>query len=252
MRRYVLVFAFSLFAMIESGHALAVFDASNLAQNVVAAREAITHTQQQIQGLTNQLNQYKRMLQDAANPGSWAWGDIQDTLNQLKNTLGSVKNMSSLTGGFDEMLSQFGSYDMYSTGNGYGSSQSSEVYSGEYLGSKMRKESADDLFRIIKDQEEQLDAYQTQFERLKDSSSSAEGQQEAIQAGNQFLSMQLQMLGQIHALLMAQNNMLGAVVEDKTNLDARNRMGAALQTGESSLFVNEREGTGKSFSFTKK
>lgn len=252
MRRYVLVFAFSLFAMIESGHALAVFDASNLAQNVVAAREAITHTQQQIQGLTNQLNQYKRMLQDAANPGSWAWGDIQDTLNQLKNTLGSVKNMSSLTGGFDEMLSQFGSYDMYSTGSGYGSSQSPEVYSGEYLGSKMRKESADDLFRIIKDQEEQLDAYQTQFERLKDSSSSAEGQQEAIQAGNQFLSMQLQMLGQIHVLLMAQNNMLGAVVEDKTNLDARNRMGTALQTGESSLFVNEREGTGKSFGFTKK
>lgn len=250
MKKTLLIFAFSLFVMTGRGHAMAVFDASNLAQNVVAAQEALVHTQQQIQALTNQLNQYKRMLQDAANPGSWAWGDIQDTLNQLKNTMGSVKNLSSMTGGFDELLSQFGSYDAYSSGSGYGSSQSSEVFAGEYLGSKMRKESADDLLRIVQEQEEQLDAYQTQFEKLKESSASAEGQQEAIQAGNQMASLQLQILSQIHALLMAQNNMMAAVVQNQTNLDSRNRMGTALQAGESDMFAREREGSGKSFSFT--
>lgn len=252
MKKYLLLCAFSVIAMMESGHALAVFDGSNLAQNIVSAREAIVHTQNQIQTLTNQLNQYKRMLQDAANPGSWAWGDIQDTLNQLKNTMGSVKNLSAMTGGFDQMLSQFGSYDKYSTGSGYGSRQSTEVYAGEYLGSKMQKDTSDDLLRIIQEQEEQLDAYQSQFEKLKDSSVSAEGQQEAIQAGNQFLSMQLQMLSQIHALLMAQNNMMAAVVQNQTNLDARNRMGTALQSGESDIFTRERQGSGKSFGFTGK
>lgn len=250
MHKWFLLCAFSLLALTGRGHAMAVFDASNLAQNIVSAQEAITHTQQQIQSLTHQLNQYKRMLQDAANPGNWAWGDIQDTLNQLKNTMGSVKNLSSMTGGFDELLSQFGSYDSYSSGSGYGSSQSSEVFAGEYLGSKMRKDSADDLLRIVQEQEEQLDAYQAQFEKLKDSSSGAEGQQEAIQAGNQFLSMQLQMLSQIQALLMAQNNMMASVVQNQTNLDSRNRMGTALQAGESDMFAREREGSGKAFGFT--
>lgn len=252
MKKWFLICAFSLCAMIENGHALAVFDASNLAQNLIAAQEAIMHTQQKIQILNNQLNQYKRMLQDAANPGNWAWGDIQDTLDQLKHTLGSVKNISAMTGGFDQLLSQFGNYDTYSTGSGFGSKQSSEVYAGEYLGSKLRKESADDLLRIVQEQEEQLDAYQSQFEKLKDASSSAEGQQEAIQAGNQLSSMELQLLSQIHALLMAQNNMMAAVVQNQTNIDARNRMGTALQAGESSIFTRERQGSGKSFSFTGK
>ena len=60
----------AMFGNLEEGHALAVFDGSNLAQNIVSAREAIVHTQKQFQTLTNQLNEYKRMLQDDMNPGS--------------------------------------------------------------------------------------------------------------------------------------------------------------------------------------
>ncbi|MDR0362641.1 MAG: P-type conjugative transfer protein TrbJ [Planctomycetota bacterium] len=253
MKRIFLCLLFSIVVSCGKGHAMAVIDSSNLAQNIVAAQEAMRQTQNQILQLQNQLNQYQRMLRDAMNPGDWAWGDVQDTINQLKNTMGSIKNLSGMAGGFDQFLSQFGSYDNYIDGSGYGggySSASAGLMAGDYAGSRMQKDTADDLLRVIREQEEQLDQYQSQFEKLKNSAASAEGQQEAIQAGNQMLSLQVQLLSQIHALMMAQNNMLASVVQTENNRQARNRMGSALQFGESDVFKSERQGTGKSFGFT--
>lgn len=253
MKKIMLLVLFAVVAGRGEGHAMAVFDGSNLAQNVIAAQEAMRHTQNQIMQLQNQLQQYQRMLKDAMNPGSWAWGDIQNTINQLKNTMGSIKGLSGMAGSFDKLLSQFGSYDTYSSGSGYGgghTSASASLMAGDYAGSRMQKDTADDLLRVVKEQEEQLDQYQDQFEKLKNSASSAEGQQEAIQAGNQFLSMQVQLLTQIHALMMAQNNMLASVVQTENNRQARNRMGSALQLGETDRFRSEREGSGMSFGFT--
>lgn len=253
MKKLFLIFLLAVIVSCGKGHALAVIDSSNLAQNIISASEALQHTQNQVLQLQHQLNQYKRMLQDAMNPGSWAWGDIQNTLDQLKYTMGSVKNLANKAGGFDQLLSQFGSYDSYISGSGYGGGQStasSNLLSGDHAGSVMQKSTADDLLRIIKEQEEQLEQYQGRFDTLKDNASSAEGQQEAMQAGNQFLSMVVQQLTQIHTLLMAQNNMMASVVQTDNNRQARNRMGSALQLGESGIFKKEREGSGASFGFT--
>ncbi len=253
MKKICAIITLSLCLYCCNGHAMAVIDSSNLAQNIVAAREAIQQTQNQIQQLQTQLNSYKRMLQDAMNPGDWAWGDIQNTINQLKDTMGSIKNYSAMAGGFDQMLSQFGSYDSYTTGAGYGggySQASQQLTAGDYIGSKMVKDTSDDLLRIIREQEEQLDDYQKEFERLKNNAASAEGQQEAIQATNQFASMQVQLLTQIHALMMAQNNMLAVITQDRNNREARDRMGSAIQLGEAEAFKHERDGSGVSFGFT--
>jgi P-type conjugative transfer protein TrbJ len=253
MKRLFFVLFVSLAAGCGEGHAMAVFDSSNLAQNIVAAQEAVRQTQNQILMLQNQLQQYQRMLQDAMNPGDWAWGDSQDAIDQIRNSMGSIKNLSGTAGGFDQLLSQFGSYDDYSDGAGYGgghSAASANLGAGDYYGSRMQKDTADDLLRVIREQEEQLDQYQSQFERLKSNASSAEGQQEAIQAGNQMASMEIQILSQIHALLMAQNNMLASVVQTENNRRARDHMGSALQMGESDVFRGEREGGGRAFGFT--
>jgi P-type conjugative transfer protein TrbJ len=193
------------------------------------------------------------MLKDAMNPGDWSWGDVHDAIDQIRNSMDSIKRLSGQTGGFDRLLSQFGSYDDYADGSGYGgghSEASSRLGAGDYYGSRMQKETADDLLRVIREQEERLDQYQSKLERLQNSASSAEGQQEAIQAGNQFASMEIQILSQIHSLLMAQNNMIASVVQTETNRSARDHMGSALQMGESDVFRSEREGGGKTFGFT--
>lgn len=49
---------------------------------------------------------------------------------------------------------------------------------------------------------------------------------------------------------MAQNNMLAVVAQDRNNREARDRMGSAIQLGETEAFKQEREGSGMSFGFT--
>ncbi|MDR0362997.1 MAG: hypothetical protein LBJ46_10005, partial [Planctomycetota bacterium] len=75
----------------------------------------------------------------------------------------------------------------------------------------------------------------------------AEGQQEAIQAGNQMLSMQIQLLSQIHTLLMAQNTMMAAQVETQVNREAQQRMGTAIKMGETDFTRTETSRGGKSY-----
>ena len=234
------------------GHAMAVIDASNLAQNIVSAQEAVAQTMQQVQMLQTQLNQYKRMLQDAMNPGQFAWGDIQDTINHLKNTMKSLKNLGGTgmgggSSGLDQYLDKFGSHDKYQSGSYYGSKNPTELYSGDLAGSKLQKDSADELLKLIKEQQEALDTYSDELETLKNKSAGAQGQQEAIQATNEFASMQIQLLSQIHALLLAQNTMMAAQVETQNNREAQQRMGTAIKMGETDITRKETAKGGRSF-----
>ena len=252
MKKMLILALLFAVATCGKGSAMAVIDASNLAQNLIAARESVTQTMQQMQQLQTQLNQYKRMLQDAMNPGQFAWGDIQDTINQLKNTMNSLKNLSGTGGGMggngmDQYLDSFGSYDKYNDGSAYGSANSTSLYAGDLAGSKLQKESADDLLKLINEQQEALDKYSDELETLKQKSANAQGQQEAIQATNEFSSMQIQLLSQIHALLLAQNTMMAAQVETQNNREAQQRMGTAIKMGETDFTRKETAKGGKSY-----
>lgn len=247
MKIYLLLAILAVGGFIQNAHALAVIDSSNLAQNIVAAREAITQTQQQIQQLQTQLNQYKRMLQDATNPGNWSWGDVQDTLQQLKNTMNSLNKVAGTAGGINQYLDTFGSHDKYTSGSYYGSENPPALYAGDLAGADLQKESADDLLKLVQEQQEAMNTYSDELERLKSQSSSAAGQQEAIQAGNQMLSMQIQLLSQIHTLLMAQNTMMAAQVETQINREAQQRMGTAIKMGDSDFTRSEAARGGKSY-----
>ncbi len=246
MKKILFLAIIAVCSFIENGHALAVIDSSNLAQNIVAAREAMTQTQNQIQQLQNQLNQYKRMIQDAMNPGSWNWGNVEDTLNQLRYTMNSLNKITGTAGGINQYLDTFGSHDKYNSGSLYGSG-SSQLYAGDLAGANLQKDSADDLLKLVKEQQEAMNSYAEELERLKSQSSSAEGQQEAIQAGNQLASMQIQLLSQIHVLLMAQNTMMAAQVETNINREAQQRMGTAIKMGDTDFTRTEAARGGKSY-----
>ncbi len=151
MKKFCLIVVLSLCLHCGRGHAMAVFDGSNLAQNVVSAQEAIRHTQNQIQMLTQQLNQYKRMLQDAMNPGSWEWGDIQDALDQLTNSMGSLDSFGGTAGGMNQFLDSFGSHSKYHESGEYYGTGNPSLYSGDLAGMDMQKQAADDMFNLIMD-----------------------------------------------------------------------------------------------------
>ncbi len=111
----------------------------------------------------------------------------------------------------------------------------------------MQKQSADDMFNLITEQQEAMRTYAADLERLKSTASSAQGQQEAIQAGNEFASMEIQLLSQIHTLLLAQNTMLAAQLETETNREAQQRMGTAIKMGETDFTRSEAARGGKSY-----
>jgi P-type conjugative transfer protein TrbJ len=233
---------------------MAVFDSSNLAQNIISARESVTQTMNQIQQLQTQLQQYQRMLKDAMNPGQFAWGDIQGTIDQLKNTMNSLTNLGNMGGiggsdggGLDGYLDNFGSHDKYQGGSYYGSENPTALYSGDLAGSKLQKDAADDLLKLVKEQQEALDKYSEELETLKGKAAGAQGQQEAIQATNEFASMEIQLLSQIHVLLLAQNTMMAAQVETENNREAQQRMGTAIKMGETDFTRKETAKGGKSY-----
>ena len=60
-------------------------------------------------------------------------------------------------------------------------------------------------------------------------------------------SMQIQLLSQIHALLLAQNTMMAARVETQTNKEAQQRMGTAIRMGETDFTRKETAPGGRSF-----
>ena len=233
--------------------ALAVIDSSNLAQNVVAAREAVAQTANQLQMIQNQLQQYQRMLRDARNPAQWVWGDMRASLGRIGGALDSVRGLSLRFGGFEGLLGEFGSYDDYDSGHGYGgppSSESAGLQAGAHAGSLLRKETAGSLLRLVEEERRGLDDYAGRLERLQAQSVAAGGQQEALQATNEFLSLQIELLSRIQALLLAQNNLLAAEAQARNDREARERMGTALQMGEGDLLRSERSGSGRGYSTT--
>ncbi len=64
MKRMLIIAVFFGVVGCSRGYAMAVFDGSNLAQNIIAARESVTQTMQQVQQLQTQLQQYQRMLKE--------------------------------------------------------------------------------------------------------------------------------------------------------------------------------------------
>jgi P-type conjugative transfer protein TrbJ len=231
----------------SEGHAMAVFDGTNLVQNILSAQEAIRHTQNQIQTITNQINQYKRMLQDAMNPGSWEWGDIEDALDQLTNSMDSLDSFGGTAGGMNQFLDSFGSHSKYHESGEYYGTGNPALYGGDLAGMDMQKQAADDMFTLIMEQQESMEKCAEDLERLKSNASSAQGQQEAIQAGNELASQQIQLLSQIHTLLLAQNTMMAATLETETNRQAQQHMGTAIKMGETDFTRNEAARGGKSY-----
>jgi P-type conjugative transfer protein TrbJ len=111
----------------------------------------------------------------------------------------------------------------------------------------MQKQAADDMFTLIMEQRESMEKYAEDLERLKSNASSAQGQQEAIQAGTELASQQIQLLSQIHTLLLAQNTMMAAMLETETNREAQQRMGTAIKMGETDFTRSEAARGGKTY-----
>lgn len=191
-----------------------VIDLTNFAQNLISAIEAVDQTLTQVQQYQTQLLQYEEMIRNGAAPAVYTWDRIVSIQHKLQTLGASLANYRHLLRDLDDYLSKFGDLDYYRSARCYGSDlscpkaewerilrESQELHG---LGSESRKKTLDQLMRSLEASEADLVGESQNLAKLQRQAQSAEGQMQALQAGNQLASAQANQLMQMRAVMIAQ------------------------------------------------
>jgi P-type conjugative transfer protein TrbJ len=190
---------------------IAVFDGSNLTQNIVSAMENVAHTTKQIQQYRTQLQQYENMLLNSTAPQRQIWDSATMTMNQLRNSIDTLSYYKAQLGSIDAYLGKFKDTAAYRGSpcysvNGCTPAEWAAMKDSERLGSESQKRANDAVFRGLDRQQDNMQADAAQLQRLQSAAQGSTGQLEAIGYASQLASHQSNQLLQIRALLIAQQN----------------------------------------------
>lgn len=225
-----LAFAIGIGGLVPASAQWAVFDAANVAQSTIAAKENVAQTLKQIQQYQTELQQYENMLRNTAAPTSNIWDQAQATMNQLRASIDTLDYYKNTLGSVDTYLGKFKDMNTYQASrcfsyNGCTQAEWEAMRASQRLGSEAQKKANDALFRGLDRQQDTMVADARQLERLQASAQGAQGQVQAIGYANQLASHQANQLLQIRALLIAQQNAI--VTRNQVLADREAQEGAA-------------------------
>ncbi|MGZ7172283.1 P-type conjugative transfer protein TrbJ [Burkholderia gladioli] len=182
-----------------------VIDSTNVVQTTISAIQNVAAVEKQIQQYGTQLQQYQNTLA----PAAWVWGQAQQTMNKLiqaQDTLSYYKNQA---GSLDSYLSRYGDVNYYKTspcfsGGGCSSSEIQALQAAQSNGSTAQKSANDAVLKAVDLQQQTLTSDAANLRSLQSQATTAQGQMQAMQAGNQLASATNNQLLQIRAMLAAQ------------------------------------------------
>ena len=188
-----------------------VFDAGNLTQNVMTARESVTQTLKQIEQYRTQLQQYENMLRNTVAPAAYIWDQATSTMNQLRGAIDTLNYYKTNLGSIDSYLGKFQDTSYYRSSPCFNSGGCTEaewaaMRDSQRLGSEAQKKATDALFKGLDKQQDAMEADARTLQRPQSSAQGATGQMQAIGYANQLASQQANQLLQIRGLLIAQQN----------------------------------------------
>lgn len=241
-----------LFIILPFGHtgtakAMTVFDPTNYAENLLAAQEAVKQTQSMIEQLKTQVMQYERMLKDAMNLNSYITGDLKKYMSGLenfqKNILGSTGSLFGGGGGssggvnLTNAIKEFYGPSQMTTNMAKYSTRDSilNAQTSELKASALTKAYADASLLVVDEQIDSMKDFITRFESALDDTRNAEGQQQAIQAQTEVLSLVLELMSKMHQLMLANSAMDAACNEAVIAQETRERMVTAIVAGNSEI-----------------
>jgi len=191
-----------------------VFDAGNFAQNLVTAIEAVDQTLTQVLEYQNQIAQYEEIVRNGLAPAVYTWDRLVSIQDKLQTIASSLRNWRHWLRDLDDYLRRFADLDYYRSARCYGSDLSCpesewarilrESQDLHGLASESQKKTLDHLLRALESSETELVEESENLERLQLQAQNAEGQMQAIQAGNQLASAQAHQLMQMRAIMVAQ------------------------------------------------
>lgn len=261
MTRFILTLC--LFGVLFFGgtaKAMTVFDPTNYAENLLAAQEAVKQTQNMIEQLKTQIQQYERMLKDALSLPNFISGDLRQYITNLekmqKDVLSKINGLFGGSGGggrIEDVMKEFltpsevkNNPSMFAERDAY-----PELVRSEVAGNELTKSYADATLTVVQQQLDNAPNIQERFDKILSSTQGAEGQMQVMQAQVEMLSVIVEMLGQIHQLIYAQASMEAARQATLTAQETRERMMSAIISGESVLLKSEIDSAGKEYLFFK-
>ena len=185
-----------------------VYDPTNYAQNVLTAVRALQSNINEAMEIANQLHQIEMEARNLARLPQEAWDSVRSDLNQLRQL---AQSASGISYALQRLSTQF--KEMYP---GY---QAPTHYEQQYQ--QWTDNSLNGIQQALKaaqQQSQQFEQESTNTQSLTDLSSTADGQMQALQAGNMIaLQMvnQLQELRQLQVMEMqAQNTYMATQIQN--------------------------------------
>ena len=189
---------------------------TQLVQNVREAQSYVT----QLQQYQNQLRQYENMLQNTIALPQTAWGTVQNDIMQVRN----LSNASAILGGSSgSMLGRLNSATGYTNQIGQFANMPNQLLNWQQAFTN----NTTALGRALGVQQEQQQSNAALLVQLQAHSQSAQGQMQAIQAGNELASATVGQLMQLQATVSASTQY--AVQRDIALADRRALEDAAAQ-----------------------
>lgn len=216
--------------------AMPVFDATNLVQNTIAAKESVQQTIELVNQYQTQLKQYDNMLQNTAAPAAYIWDEAQSTINDLMKTIDTLDNYGNQVGGINNYLEKFQDVDYYRSSpcfNANGRCSAADLNAidkNRRVGSESRKMANDAMLKGLLQQQENLKADAQRLERLQSGAEGATGQMQAIGFANQLSSQLANQLLQIRGLMIAQQNAIATRMQVEADREAQQQAATAVAT----------------------
>lgn len=186
-----------------------VIDGANVSQSTISAIQNVAAVMQQIQQYQTQLQQYQTELQNTAAPAAYIWDQANSTISKLLAAQDSLSFYKNQAGSIDSYLSRYQDVGYYRTSPCFGASgcstaQLQGIQDAQATNSEAVKSANDAVLKSVDQQQQTLTTDAANLQKLQAQASSAGGQMEAIQAGNQLAGAQTNQLLQIRGMLAAQ------------------------------------------------
>jgi P-type conjugative transfer protein TrbJ len=218
----------SLSATTEPAHAqIAVFDASNFAENVMTAARELDQVNNEIQSLENQATMLINQAKNLASLPYSTLAQLDQSINQTQQLLSQAQNIAYDVTTIDQAFTQ-----VYP--QNYSSAASSQQLEAD---AQTRWENAragyQDAMTVQAGAVQNLATTHAEVDALVSSSQSAEGALQANQAGNQILSVMSGQLADVTALIAAQGRAaaLAGAADTESREQAQTELNQFLSTG---------------------
>jgi P-type conjugative transfer protein TrbJ len=211
----------------SSNAGIPVIDTTNIVQTTVSAAQNTAMVLKQIEEYRSQLQQLEIQIRDNLAPAAYLWDQAQSTISSLMGAVNTLDYYRNQLGGIDKYLSKFQDVNYYKNspcfkpGGVCTPAERTLLEENRTLASESQKKANVALFETLYDQQQNIKNDSRRLEDLQRNAQGAKGQMEAIGFATQIASHQSNQLLQIRALLIAQQNAVGAQMQAQADREAQ-------------------------------